>query len=138
MFCWRNTALSNPFDMQGRLSGRISTNKEQFLQLLVPGGAGLRVGGAELEIDDGEIKSNGKLRGKLIIPFEKSTTQGFLVPAVYAGAHPAHSELDDLASGNVALSQEHQDALNDSLVHYGQKVQQNSLLILQWSLLLEP
>ena len=124
------TDNSLSFDTQGRLSGRIFTNKEQILQLLVPGGAGLRAGAAELEIADGEFKSNGKLIGKLVIPFEKTTTQGPLVPAIYAGAHPAHSELDDLASGSGVLSQEHQDALNNSLVHYGQKVQQNSLLIL--------
>ncbi len=126
---FENTYSLN-FDSQGRLNGTIETKTEQFLQLLVPGGAGLRVREAMLNIADGEFKSNGKLRGKLVIPFEKSTAKGDLVPAVYAGAHPAHSPLDDLVSGGSDLSEEEQDALNGSLVHFGSRVQQNSLLIL--------
>ena len=118
------------FDTQGRLDGTIKTGTEQFLQLLVPGGSGLRVREAELRIVDGEFKSNGKLSGKLVIPFEKSTTTGDLVPGVYAGAHPAHSPLDDFASGDSDLSEEEQDVLNSTLVHFGSRVQQNSLLIL--------
>jgi hypothetical protein len=118
------------FDTQGRMTCSIETTAEQCIQLLVPGGAGLRIREARLHIINGEFKSYGKLEGKLVIPFEKSTTQGPLVPGIYAGAHPAHSELDDLASGSGDLSQEHQEALNSSLVHFGEKVQQNSLLIL--------
>lgn len=118
------------FDMSGKMDAEFSTSKEQFLQLLVPGGAGLRIQKAELRFVDGEVKKDGKLYGKLVIPFEKASAGGSLVPAVYAGGHPAHSTMDDLAEGDGELTDGEMVTMGDVLVHYGEVVQQNSLLIL--------
>jgi hypothetical protein len=54
---------------------------------------------AGLEIADGEFKPVGTLEGKLVIPFEKSTTTAICTRRL-CGAHPAHSAMDDLASGS--------------------------------------
>ncbi len=118
------------FDIQGRMSAVFTATKEQCLQLLVPGGAGLRVRQAGLQYVNGELKPGGYLIGKLVLPFEKATAEGELVPGLYAGGHPAHSEMDDLADGSGGLTDRQRDAAGDMLVHYGEIVQQNSLLIL--------
>ena len=124
------TRSTMSFDLQGRLNGVFAAREEQCLQLLVPGGAGLRVESAVLEYAHGEVKPGGRLVGKLVLPFEKATAGGSLVPAVYAGGHPAHNERDELASGNGELTEGLMVAMGDTLVHYGAAVQQNSLLIL--------
>jgi len=125
------------FDMQGKMDATFVTTRDQCLQLLVPGGAGLRVNEAALQFMNGEVRPGGRLRGKLVLPFEKASTGGELVPAVYAGKHPAHSEMDDLASGNGGLTDKEKAAVGDMLVHYGETVQQNSLLILPDSFTLQ-
>jgi PKD repeat protein len=124
------TRSTMSFDLQGRLNGVFAAREEQCLQLLVPGGAGLRVESAVLEYAHGEVKPDGRLVGKLVLPFEKATAGGSLVPAVYAGGHPAHNEMDELASGSGELTEGLMVAMGDTLVHYGEAVQQNSLLIL--------
>ena len=125
------------FDIQGRMSAVFTATKEQCLQLLVPGGAGLRVRQAGLQYVNGELKPGGYLIGKLVLPFEKATAEGELVPGLYAGGHPAHSEMDDLADGSGGLTDRQRDAAGDMLVHYGEIVQQNSLLILPGSFTLQ-
>ena len=125
------------FDMQGRMDATFVTAREQCLQLLVPGGAGLRVDQAALQFRNGEVKPGGRLIGKLVLPFENATAGGSLVPAVYAGGHPAHSEMDDIAAGSGELSPGEMVVMNDTLVHYGETVQQNSLLILPASFALQ-
>jgi hypothetical protein len=118
------------FDMQGKMDATFVTVREQCLQLLVPGGAGLRVSQAALQFRNGDVRPGGRLIGKLVLPFEKDTAGGSLVPAVYAGGHPAHSGMDDIAAGSGELSPGAMVVMGDTLIHYGETVQQNSLLIL--------
>jgi len=118
------------FDLHGNMDAAFVTTKEQCLQMLVPGGAALRVEAAALQFKNGQVKPGGRLRGKLVLPFEKASAGGSLVPAVYAGGHPAHNEMDDFASGSGELTEGEMVVMGDILVHYGETVQQNSLLIL--------
>lgn len=118
------------FDLQGRMNAIFTVQKEQCLQMLVPGGAALRIKSAVLQYENGKVKPGGRLTGKMVLPFEKATAGGSLVPAVYAGGHPAHNEMDELASGNGELTEGQMVVMGDTLVHYGEAVQQNSLLIL--------
>lgn len=114
------------FDMQGRMNGTIYTLTEQCVQLLVPGGAALRVDGAALTFVDGSV-TGGNLTGKLVLPFEQAGITGEGVPGVYAGPHPEQNEMDRLASGEVTADLKY--SLRAGLIKFGETVQQNGLLI---------
>jgi len=117
------------FDLQGRMSGTLYTMTEQSLQLLVPGGAALRVEAASLTFIDGTAQPTGNLTGKLMVPFEQPGATGPGVPGVYAGGHPETNEMDALAAGN-ALSPTLKTSLYAGVLKFGKTVQQNGLLIL--------
>lgn len=115
------------FDLQGRMSGAISVIREQSLQLLVPGGAALRVESADLRFIDGEVQPGGQLSGMLILPFEKEDVTGEGAPGVYVGGHPKTNEMDDLVDGKMTDLLE--AVMRAGLVKFGETVQQNGLLI---------
>ncbi|OQA73265.1 MAG: hypothetical protein BWY35_00654 [Firmicutes bacterium ADurb.Bin248] len=117
------------FDLAGRISGTIYAWDEQCLQLLVPGGAALRVEAASIIFADGEVKPAGEFVGKLVLPFEKHDVYGEGVPGVYAGTHPETNEMDALAAGG-SVSAQTKNALYAGLLRFGGTVQQNGLLIL--------
>lgn len=117
------------FDLAGRISGTIYAWDEQCLQLLVPGGAALRVEAASIVFVDGQVKPVGVLVGKLVLPFERHDVYGEGVPGVYAGGHPETNEMDALAAGG-SVSVQTKNALYAGLLKFGGTVQQNGLLIL--------
>ncbi len=120
------------FDRQGKMTAEFFTKPgtEQFLQLLVPGGAGLRVGKATVRYDRGIALASGTLQGRLILPFENAALSAadpdFGAAGVYTG-HPDSNEMDELAAASGVSGGDY--ALNDCLNKFGQKVQQNALLI---------
>lgn len=116
------------FDTEGRMNGTIENHGEQSLQLLVPGGAALRVETAKLRFADGTIEQGGYLYGKLMLPFEQEGVTGEGVPGVYVGGHPVSNEMDLLAEGR--MSEDLETALNNLIFNFGQMVQQNGLLVL--------
>lgn len=117
------------FDLAGRMSGTIYAWDEQCLQLLVPGGAALRVEAASIVFVDGQVKPVGELVGKLVLPFERHDVYGEGVPGVFADAHPQTNEMDTLAAGG-SVSVQMKTALYSGLLKFGDTVQQNGLLIL--------
>jgi len=117
------------FDLEGKMSGMLYAWDEQCLQLLVPGGAALRVEAATIEFLNGVVKPVGTLVGKLVLPFERHDVYGEGVPAVYAGAHPNTNEMDELAAGK-PITEQLKPVLYSGLLNFGDTVQQNGLLIL--------
>ncbi len=117
------------FDLQGRMSGTLYTMTNQCLQLLVPGGAALRVEAASLTFVDGTAQPTGNLTGKLMLPFEQPGASGPGVPGVYAGSHPEKNEMDALAADNT-LAPSLKTFLYAGVLKFGETVQQNGLLIL--------
>ncbi|HWR19946.1 MAG TPA: hypothetical protein VN608_10015 [Clostridia bacterium] len=117
------------FDLEGKMSGMLYAWDEQCLQLIVPGGAALRVEAATIEFLNGNVKPVGTLVGKLVIPFERHDVYGEGVPAVYAGSHPNTNEMDELAAGKPITGQL-KPVLYSGLLNFGDTVQQNGLLIL--------
>ena len=133
------------FDLNGEMSAQLNTANygNQSLQLLVPGGAMLRVESAEIWYSHGQPMADyGSLKGRLILPFERDDIEGMDVTAAYAGHHPDTNEMDilfGLYKESHADRIEDSDYINDSdflnmslnskLYHFGQIVQQNSLLI---------
>ena len=129
------------FNRQGKLSGGgIETRSEQSFQLLVPGGSMLRVESASLKFSDpdalpfeGYPLIDGSIRGRLILPFENPDLfgKGKEVPGEYVKPeHPLKSIMDLLLNfGSGGMSQELIDTLQDSIIHFGETVQKNGLLI---------
>ena len=115
------------FDTQGRMTGTMDLKEEQSLQLLVPGGAALRVDSAVLGFTDGEVRPGGYLWGNLVLPFEQEGVTGEGVPGIYAGGHPKTNEMDELEAGN--MSELLESVMSAGLIHFGETVQQNGLLI---------
>ena len=114
-------------DMDGNMSGSLYVNREQSLQLLVPGGSALRVEEAVITITKGEVV-NGNITGKLVLPFEQGDITDIGVPGSYArGEHPETNEMDDIEKG--IINDKVRDILRKSLVHFGETVQQNGLLV---------
>jgi hypothetical protein len=94
--------------------------------------------GASVHIRNGEVQSNGRLKGKMILPFEKWTEtldQQELVPGEFVHAHEYSNEVDSIreaieklgASGDI--SEELMDTFIEGLITFGLRVQQNGLLI---------
>ena len=125
--------FSVSFDRQGRMNADLSTDGEQALRLIVPGGAALRVSDAFLAIRNGVVQSNSYLLGKLVLPFEKADIQGPGVPGTYAGSHPYENELDAIAGALNADALKNMPglsgAMQKALVKYGERAQQNGLLV---------
>ncbi len=130
-------AGSYGFDLDGKISGTmVAVEQEQFLQLLVPGGSGLRVK-AKLTFTHGVAQSDSYIRGRLILPFERADAVGSGVPGVYAGVHPKTSLMDALADVNLGdvqrvkdhLAQGDLSILDSLILKFGQNVQENALLI---------
>ena len=125
--------FSVSFDRQGRMNADLSTDGEQALRLIVPGGAALRVEDAFLAIRNGVVQSNSYLLGKLVLPFEKADIQGPGVPGTYAGSHPYENELDAIAGALNADALKNMPglsgAMQKALVKYGERAQQNGLLV---------
>lgn len=114
-------------DMNGNMSGSLYVNREQSLQLLVPGGAALRVEDAFITVTKGNVV-NGSISGKLVLPFEQGDITDIGVPGSYArGEHPETNEMDELEKG--IITDNIRDILRKSLIHFGETVQQNGLLI---------
>lgn len=118
------------FDLQGRMNATLHSWTEQFLQLLVPGGAGIRVETAALTYVDGVVQPGGRLVGRLIVPFEKHDVYGPVVPADYVGGHLPSSEMDEIMSSGNTLPIALIGAVNEGLVKFAETVQQNGMLIL--------
>jgi PKD repeat protein len=129
---WFGNVHSLSFDLEGRLSGVISTSGEQSLQMLVPGGAALRVEDAALFLVKGVVQSNSYLLGKMILPFEQEGIKGAGAQGVYVGGHMDTNIMDELlarvASGQ-SLDKAMQEALQEALVKFAETVQQSGLLI---------
>lgn len=87
------------FDSLGRFHGTLTNDAEdkhaQFLQLIVPGGAGLQVEQAELRYVAGKV-ADGYLRGRMLLPFEKSSYNGEIIPGTYVMYREKDNELDYL------------------------------------------
>ncbi len=78
------------FDMQGRMNGTIYTLTEQCVQLLVPGGAALRVDGAALTFVDGSV-TGGNLTGKLVLPSNRPASPAKAFPAFTPAPTPSRT-----------------------------------------------
>jgi PKD repeat protein len=125
------------FDLQGKIiAGNIETKEEQALQLLVPGGSMLRIEQASLSFKDGKADDSGSLRGRLILPFENPDlfSKGLEVPGEYAKpVHPDKNFLDAMLFTGVyealGFSEAEINELYASIIHFGETVQKNGLLI---------
>ncbi|NLZ55347.1 MAG: hypothetical protein GX900_01590, partial [Clostridiaceae bacterium] len=126
------------FDLNGQLSGQFSSptgegyDDGQFLQLIVPGGAGLKVDFFKFRMQKGEITANdGSIQGDFILPFEKATYKGAGIPAKYVGGRPETNEMDALEKkGSDSLSGKERSALEESMLKYAQQIQRRGLLVL--------
>ncbi len=125
--------FSLSFDRQRKMNADLSADTEQALRLIAPGCAALRVEDAFLAIRNGVAQSNSYLLGKLVLPFEEAGIQGPGVPGTYVGGHPAENELDALVKALDASALQNipglSGAMQKALIKYGERVQQNGLLV---------
>ena len=124
------------FDLRGEMTAALTTEPgdTQAIQLLVPGGAMLRVVSASVAYRHGEALPNeGAINGRLILPFERDDVYTTDVTAAYAKPHSDTNEMDTLMAGGILGSLGSDVVLNTmlnyNLYHFGQTVQQNSLLV---------
>ena len=105
-------------------------------QLLVPGGACLWVDYSELNFNNGRIMPNARLKGKLILPFERWTADMDkypVPPAQYISGHTYYNDVDNLIGYIEGLTGELTDATIDKLITglkvFGETAQRNGLLL---------
>lgn len=121
-------------DAHGRITGKLETSseargeEEQFLQLLVPGGAGLKVC-ASLVYKNGVPTDEGFIYGRIILPFEQAAYTGGGVPGNYASSHSLLSSMDYMMDPKYDKEQHGDMTMNEFFIKFGQTVQKNGLLI---------
>ena len=121
-------------DAHGRISGSLETIEtapgagEQFLQLLVPGGAGLKVK-AGIVYKNGVPTDEGYIQGKLILPFEQAEYMGAGVPGSYASSHSIINTMDYIMNPEYDKEKHGDLTTTEYFIKFGQTVQKNGLLI---------
>ncbi len=121
-------------DAHGRISGMLETIEEapdsggQFLQLLVPGGVGLKVK-AGIVYKNGVPTDEGYIRGRIILPFEQAEYMGPGVPGSYAGSHSAFNTMDYIMHPEYDKEKHGDLTTTGFFIKFGQTVQKNGLLI---------
>ncbi len=125
------TSLGLTCDAHGRITGRLDTVDSadgQFLQLLVPGGAGLRVK-ASIVYKKGTPTDEGFIQGRIILPFEQSDYMGPGVPASYAQIHNTVNTMDYIMNPNYDRDKHDDKTTTRYYIKFGETVQKNGLLI---------
>lgn len=116
---------------KGDLNGTLTTDPnmgDQFLQLLVPGGSGLRIQ-ASIVYENGVPIEAGWIRGRIILPFERPDVQEPAPATNVAPSHPKVNEMDSMMVPEFYQSGLSAETLNAYLIHYGKIIQRNGLLI---------
>ena len=138
------------FDLQGRIlsgklvstrsipgSAKVSAASDWAMQLLVPGGACLyEEPGMVLTFSNGHIMPNARLKGQLLLPFERwdEEMEHNPVPqARYANSHTYTNDVDNLIEYiqglTDELTQDTIDALIKGLIEFGKTTQRSGLLL---------
>lgn len=121
-------------DVNGRITGEFVTindsreDKEQFLQMLVPGGAGLKVN-ARLVYKKGVPTDEGVICGRVILPFEQAAYTGSGVPGNYVSGHSRLNPMDYMMDPECDKEKHGDMTMNELIIKFGQTVQKNGLLI---------
>jgi hypothetical protein len=121
-------------DAHGRISGSLETEEAkkgaegQFLQLLVPGGAGLKVH-AEIVYKNGIPTDEGYIRGRMILPFEQAAYTGAGIPGSYASDRSIINTMDYMMDPEYDKEKHGDLTTNEFFIKFGQTVQKNGLLI---------
>ncbi|MGI6072388.1 MAG: hypothetical protein ACOX75_05185 [Lachnospiraceae bacterium] len=121
-------------DAHGRITGSLETTDttpgagEQFLQLLVPGGAGLKVT-AGIVYKKGVPTNEGFIRGRIILPFEQAEYMGPGVPGNYASSHSTINIMDYMMHPRYDKEKYGDLTTTEFFIKFGQTVQKNGLLI---------
>ena len=126
------------FNRQGQMRGVLQTQTEQSLQLLVPGGAALRVSDAALTYAYDAEEPVGHLVGKLVLPFEKAVVYAPYTgaQAIFLGDHPQTSTMDSLATADTVTPSQ-KSVMQQGLIRFGETVQQNGLHLVPNDLVLQ-
>ncbi|MDI9470747.1 MAG: hypothetical protein QM296_11175 [Bacillota bacterium] len=125
------SSLGLSCDAHGRITGRldmVDSPDGQFLQLLVPGGAGLRVK-ASIVYKKGVPTDEGFIQGRIILPFEQSDYMGPGVPASYAQTHSTVNTMDYIMNPNYDKDKHDDKTTTKYYIKFGETVQKNGLLI---------
>lgn len=122
-------------DAHGRISGSLETMgitpqdaDRQFLQLLVPGGAGLKVE-ARIVYEKGVPIDDGFIEGKVILPFERAKEMGTGSLQHFARVHSAINTMDYFMDPAYDKEKHDDSTTNEYFINFGEIAQQNGLLI---------
>ena len=121
------------FDAQGRLSGDLALNGEQYMRTIIPAGLGIKAASGALAYRAGGVDvAKSSLAGKVLTPFLTFNDEASKDPIESSLIHINAAQINSLARPLVkpsSLSAADISVLNNGLNYYAGLAQSNSLLV---------